>query len=98
MSIGSDLRRATIGATVGFAYGSILARLSFLAMGAGHGTFLPFWLSSAPLGAFGFFGDFGVYAAVVGGAPAVCRSVAKLGSDHSTTVSYSALTARLSGA
>jgi hypothetical protein len=31
----------------------------------------PYWLSSAPLGAFGFFGDFGVYAAVVGGAPAV---------------------------
>jgi hypothetical protein len=70
MSIGSDLRRAAVGAAVGFAYGSILASLSFLAMGAGHGTFLPFWLSSAPLGAVGLFGDLGVYA-VVGGAPVV---------------------------
>jgi len=40
-------------------------------MGAGHGSFFPFLLSSAPLGVFGFFGDFGFNAIVVGGAPAV---------------------------
>jgi hypothetical protein len=37
----------------------------------GTATSFPFWLSSAPLGAFGFFGDFGFYAALFGGAPAV---------------------------
>jgi hypothetical protein len=35
-------------------YGSILAHLSFLALGAGHGSSLPFFLSSAPLGVFLF--------------------------------------------
>jgi hypothetical protein len=67
----SESKRAIVGAVVGFAYGSILAYLSFLAMGAGHGSFLPFFLSSAPLGVLGFFGDFGFYAALFGGAPLV---------------------------
>ncbi len=66
-----ESRRAIVGAIVGFAYRSILANLSFLAMGVGHGSFLPFLLSSAPLGALGFFGDFGFHAALVGGAPVV---------------------------
>ena len=49
--------RAIIGAVVGFSYGSILARMSFLALGAGHGSFVPFFLSSALLGVLGLFGE-----------------------------------------
>ena len=63
--------RAIIGAVVGFAYGSILALMSFLALGAGHGSSVPFFVSSAPLGVLGFFGEPGFYAAVFGGAPVV---------------------------
>ena len=66
-----ESRRAIVGAVVGFVYGSILACLSFLALGAGHGSSFPFFLSSAPLGVLGFFGESGFYAAVVGGAPVV---------------------------
>jgi hypothetical protein len=66
-----ESRKAIVGAVVGFAYGSILARLSFFAMGAGHGSFFPFFLSSAPLGVLGFFGESGFYAALFGGAPVV---------------------------
>jgi hypothetical protein len=66
-----ESRRAIVGAVVGFAYGSVLAFLSFLAMGAGHGSWVPFLLSSAPFGVLVFFGDFGFYAALIGGAPVV---------------------------
>jgi hypothetical protein len=66
-----ESRRAIVGAVVGFAYGSVLAFLSFLAMGAGHGSWVPFLLSSAPFGALVFFGDFGFHAALIGGAPIV---------------------------
>jgi hypothetical protein len=52
-------------------YGFVLALLSFLAMGAGHGTWIPFLLSSAPFGVLVFFGDVGFYAALIGGAPVV---------------------------
>jgi hypothetical protein len=64
-------RRAIVGAVVGFAYGSVLAFLSFAAMGAGHGSWVPFLLSSAPFGVLVFFGDSGFYAAAIGGAPVV---------------------------
>jgi hypothetical protein len=66
-----ELRRAIVGAVVGFAYGSILAFLSLGAAGAGHGSLVPFYLSSAPLGVLRFFGEAGFYAAFVGGAPVV---------------------------
>ena len=71
MRVRLESRSVIVGAVVGFAYGSILARLSFLTMGAGHGSFLPFLLSSAPLGVLGFFGEWGFYAALFGGAPVV---------------------------
>jgi hypothetical protein len=45
-------------------YGSILAFLSFVAAGAGHGTYIPLFLSSAP------FGLVGIMAAIAG-APVV---------------------------
>ena len=64
-------RRAIVGAGVGFAYGSVLACLSFLAMAAGHGSWVPFLLSSAPFGVLVFFGDFGFWAALIGGSPVV---------------------------
>src|SRR5262245_29950477 len=48
-----ESRRAIVGAIVGFAYGSILACLSYLAICAGHGSFLPFFLSSAPVWSLG---------------------------------------------
>ena len=66
-----ESRRAIVGAVVGFAYGSVLAFLSLLAGGAGHGSWVPFLLSSAPFGVLLFFGDFGFYAAFFGGAPVV---------------------------
>lgn len=47
--------RAIAGALVGLLYGAILALLAFFAAGMGHGTYMPLALSSAPLGAFGFF-------------------------------------------
>jgi hypothetical protein len=71
MRIRPESGRAIVGAVVGFAYGSILSFLSLGALGAGHGTSFPFFLSSAPLGVLGFFGESGFYAAVVGGAPVV---------------------------
>jgi hypothetical protein len=53
MTAGSESRRAIVGAIVGLLYGFILTFLSIFAAGAGHGTSIPLWLSSAPLGAFG---------------------------------------------
>jgi hypothetical protein len=41
----SDVARAIIG----LVYGLILGALSFMLMGAGHGTYVPFAVSSAPL-------------------------------------------------
>jgi hypothetical protein len=63
--------RAIVGAVVGFAYGSVLAFVSMLAMAAGHGSSVPFLLSSAPFGVLVFFGDFGFDVALIGGAPVV---------------------------
>ena len=48
---GSEWRRAIVGAMVGLVYGSILAFLSIGAIGGGHGTSIPLFLSSAPLSA-----------------------------------------------
>ena len=41
-------------AIAGFCYGAALAALGLLAAGAGHGTYIPMGISSAPLGLFGF--------------------------------------------
>src|SRR5262252_6717917 len=71
MRVRPESGRAIVGAVVGFAYGSILSFLSLGALGAGHGTSFPFFLSSAPLGVLGFFAESGFYAAVVVGAPVV---------------------------
>src|SRR5258707_5584070 len=67
MRVHPESRRAIVGALVGFAYGSILSFLSLGAAGAGHGSLVPFYLSSAPLGVLRFFGEAGFYAAFVGG-------------------------------
>ena len=53
MTAGSESRRAIVGTIIGLLYGSILTLLSLFAAGGGHGTSIPLWLSSAPLGAFG---------------------------------------------
>ena len=53
MTAGSESRRAIVGAIVGLLYGFILTLLSLFAASGGHGTPIPLWLSSAPLGAFG---------------------------------------------
>jgi hypothetical protein len=50
MMSGSEWWRAIAGAVVGLLYGSIFAYLSIFAFGGGHGTPIPFMLSSAPLG------------------------------------------------
>jgi len=49
----SETRRAIVGAMVGLLYGCILTFLSIFAAGGGHGTGIPFVLSSAPLDVFG---------------------------------------------
>ena len=49
----SESRRAIVGAMVGLLYGSILTFLSIFAAGGGHGSGIPFVLSSAPLDVFG---------------------------------------------
>lgn len=67
----SESTRAIVGAVVGFAYGSILAFLSLGAAGAGHGSLVPFYLSSAPLGVLRFFGQAGFLTAFAAGAPVV---------------------------
>lgn len=50
MMSGSEWWRAIVGAVVGFLYGSILAYLSIFAIGGGHGTPIPFMLSSRRAG------------------------------------------------
>src|SRR5262249_421347 len=77
MRASSESTRAIVGAIVGFVYGSILAYLSLAAMGAGHGSFLPYFLSSAPLGVFGRFGEFAFFAALVG-TPVICATFGSL--------------------
>ena len=52
MRAGSVLRRVIVGAVVGLLYGSVLGFLSIGAAGGGHGTSIPLFLSSAPLGAY----------------------------------------------
>jgi hypothetical protein len=66
-----EIKRAIVGAVLGFTYGLVLAFLSLAAAGAGHGTWIPFLLSSAPFGVLVFFGDFGFDAAFNWGAPVV---------------------------
>ena len=67
----AEPRRIFIGAIIGFIYGSILAVLALAAMGAGHGTWIPFLISSAPLGVLTRFGDIGTFIAIFGGAPII---------------------------
>lgn len=67
----AEPRRIFTGTIIGFIYGSILAVLAFAAMGAGHGTYIPFLISSAPLGVLTRFGDIGAYIAIFGGAPVI---------------------------
>lgn len=43
----------SIGAICGLLYGSVLAIVAIFAAGGGHGTAIPLWLSSAPIGVFG---------------------------------------------
>jgi hypothetical protein len=50
----------TFRTSVGIAYGTLLGLLAFLAAGAGHGTYIPLGVSSAPAG------FLGVAAAVIG--------------------------------
>jgi hypothetical protein len=52
MRAGSASRRAIVGAMLGLLYGSLLAFLSIVAAGGGHGTIVPLLLSSAPLSVF----------------------------------------------
>jgi hypothetical protein len=52
MGAGAEARRAIVGAIAGLLYGVMLAVLSLGAVGGGHGTAAPLFLSSAPLGAF----------------------------------------------
>jgi hypothetical protein len=49
MRAGPEARQAIVGAMVGLLYGSVLIYLSIFATGGGHGTPVPFILSSAPL-------------------------------------------------
>jgi len=67
----AEPRRIFIGAIIGFIYGSILAVLAIAAMGAGHGTYIPFLISSAPLGVLTRFGDIGTFIAIFGGGPII---------------------------
>jgi hypothetical protein len=50
MRAGPEARQAIVGAMVGLLYGSVLIYLSIFATGGGHGTPVPFILSSAPFG------------------------------------------------
>ena len=69
----SETRRAIAGAVAGLLYGSVLAFLSLFAAGAGHGTIIPLFLSSAPLAVFYLVpraaagGDWPLYAILYGG-------------------------------
>ena len=49
MRAGPEARQAIVGAMIGLLYGSVLIYLSIFATGGGHGTPIPFILSSAPL-------------------------------------------------
>ncbi len=64
-------RKVIVGALIGFSYGCILALLAFAAMGAGHGSWIPFLISSAPFGVLTFLGTSGFTVSVVAGAPVV---------------------------
>jgi len=64
-------RKVIVGALIGFSYGCILALLAFAAMGAGHGSWIPFLISSAPFGVLTFLGTSGFYTSVAAGAPVI---------------------------
>jgi hypothetical protein len=55
----------------GLFYGGVLAGLSVIAAGAGHGTYIPMGISSAPFGFFGFL-------AAAAGAPILWGAVGAL--------------------
>lgn len=55
----------------GLCYGGVLAGLAIIAAGAGHGTYIPMAVSSAPFGYFGFM-------AAAGGAPILWGGVGAL--------------------
>jgi hypothetical protein len=71
MSAAHSPRRVIVGGVIGFVYGSFLALLALGAAGAGHGIYIPFWISSAPFGALSFLGSGGTVAAFFVGAPIV---------------------------
>lgn len=54
MTVGPEFMRVIVGGVVGLLYGCILAIVSIFAAGGGHGTSMPMWQSSAPLGAVGW--------------------------------------------
>ena len=70
----SRMGRVTRGTIAGPLYGALLALLSFLTVGAGHGIGIPFLISSAP------FGFPGIPAAVLG-APLLWAVVGALVAD-----------------
>jgi hypothetical protein len=49
MMVGSEIVRAIAGALAGLLYGCVLTFLAIAAAGAGHGSFIPLYVSSAPL-------------------------------------------------
>ena len=50
MTFSTETRRPIAGAVAGLLYGMVLAFLSLGAVGGGHGTSIPLYVSSAPLG------------------------------------------------
>jgi len=63
--------RVVAGGVIGLVYGSLLAFLAIGAAGAGHGIYIPIWISSAPFGFLTFLSDAGTEAAFFTGAPIV---------------------------
>ena len=71
MMSGSKTKRAVAGAGAGLLYGCVLAFLSLVAAGAGHGTPIPISVSSAPLGLFYPFSREATFFVMLFGAPLV---------------------------
>lgn len=78
-------------ALLGCGYGAVLAALAFLATGAGHGTYVPMGISSAPCGLLGF------WAACIG-APALWAIVALLLAIRRRTIVILVMIAHYGGA
>jgi len=57
MTYSSETKRTIAGAVAGLLYGLVLAFLSLGAVGAGHGTPIPLYVSSAPLSVFSLLPD-----------------------------------------